>query len=118
MTTLVETFAAFAAGTRFEDLPVEVVEESKRLLLDSIGCALAGVRHPKGTIAIEYARQQGPGARGAQASIIGTSERFSAIASGFANGELINALDFDALLPPGHVSHYVIPRALAAAEVV
>ena len=76
MTTLVETFAAFAAGTRFEDLPVEVVEESKRLLLDSIGCALAGVSHPKGTIAIEYARQQGPGARGAQASIIGTSERF------------------------------------------
>src|SRR5437868_12733300 len=117
MTTLIETFAAFAADTRFEALPAEVVEESKRLLLDSLGCALGGLSHPKGTIGVDYARLQGPGAQGAQASIIGTGERVPAIAAGFANAELINALDFDALLPPGHVSPYVIPGALAAAEV-
>jgi 2-methylcitrate dehydratase PrpD len=34
----------------------------------------------------------------------------------FANGELINALDFDAILPPGHVAPYVVPLAMAAAE--
>jgi 2-methylcitrate dehydratase PrpD len=116
MSTLIETFANFAAETRFEALPPEVVEESKRLLLDSLGCALAGLSHPKGTIAVDYARLQGPGALGNQASIIGTGERVSAIGAGFANGELINALDFDALLPPGHVSPYVIPGAFAVAE--
>jgi 2-methylcitrate dehydratase PrpD len=59
---------------------------------------------------------QGPGAPGEQASVLGTGERVSANAAAFANGELINALDFDAVLPPGHVSPYVIPGALAAAE--
>ena len=117
MTTLIETFAAFGASTRFDDLPPEVVGECKRLFIDSLGCALGGLSHPKGTIGIEYARLQGPGAPGAQASILGTGERVSAIAAGFANAELVNALDFDALLPPGHVSPYVIPGALAAAEV-
>src|SRR5437899_8024304 len=116
MTTFVETLAAFTADTRFEALPSNVVEESKRLLLDSLGCALGGLSHAKGTIGVQYARLQGPGAPGAQASIIGTGERVSAIAAGFANGELINALDFDAILPPGHVSPYVIPGALATAE--
>jgi len=40
----------------------------------------------------------------------------SIFGAAFANGELINALDFDAILPPGHVSPYVIPGALAIAE--
>ncbi len=118
MTTIVETFANFATETRFEALPAHVVEESKRVLLDSLGCALGGLSHSKGTIGVEYARLQGPGTSGAQASILGTRERVSAIAAGFANAELINALDFDALLPPGHVSPYVIPGALAFAEAV
>ena len=116
MTTFIETLAAFTADTRFEALPANVVEESKRLLLDSLGCALGGLSHAKGTIGVQYARLQGPGVPGAQATIIGTGERVCAIAAGFANGELINALDFDAILPPGHVSPYVIPGALASAE--
>lgn len=118
MTTLIETFAAFTADTRYESLPEKVAHESKRLLLDSIGCALGGHSHHKGRVGVEYARLAGPGVAGAQASIIGTTGRVAAMAAGFANGELINALDFDALLPPGHVSPYVIPGALAAAETV
>jgi 2-methylcitrate dehydratase PrpD len=116
LATLIETLADFAAATKFEDLPAPVVEESKRLLIDSLGCGLGGHSHPKGTIGVEYARLMGPGTPGAQARILGTGERVSAFAAGFANGELINALDFDSILPPGHVSPYVIPGALAAAE--
>ena len=37
MEFLVLKLADFIDTTRFEDLPVEVVEESKRLLVDSIG---------------------------------------------------------------------------------
>ena len=48
---------------------------------------------------------------------MGTSDRVSLFGAAFANGELINALDFDAILPPGHVSPYVLPGAMAAAEV-
>ncbi|MCX8003742.1 MAG: MmgE/PrpD family protein [Burkholderiaceae bacterium] len=114
--TTVEALAEFTFETDFERLPAAVVEESKRLLVDSIGCALGGLSHPKGVIGTKFAELQGPGAPGEQSTVLGTGARVSAIAAAFANGELINALDFDAILPPGHVSPYVIPCALAAAE--
>ena len=116
MTTLIETLADFAAATRYDDLPAHVAEESRRLLLDSIGCAIGGLSHSRGEIALAYARMQGPGVPGHQARVLGTPLRTSINAASFANAELINALDFDAILPPGHVTPYVLPGALAFAE--
>lgn len=116
MKTIVETLADFTFETNLEHLPIGVLDESKRLMVDSVGCALGGMSHPKGQIGVKYANLQGPGASGEQATVIGTGDRVSAISAAFANGELMNALDFDAILPPGHVSPYVIPCALAAAE--
>lgn len=103
----------FGVNTRYEDLPEEVVHEVKRLLLDSVGCALAGHYVDKGRIAVELAEQlKGP----PESTIIGGG-KVSTTNSAFANGELINALDFDPLSwPTGHISPYVIPAALALAE--
>lgn len=103
--------ARFASETKFSDLPDEVVAESKRILLDSLGCAIAAGGDRKGRIGIEYGRILG----GDQsvATIFGSTHRSSTFGAAFANGELINALDFDAILPPGHVSPYVLPGALA-----
>jgi 2-methylcitrate dehydratase PrpD len=112
--TIVETLADFTTDTQFADLPEIVVEESKRVLLDSVGCALGGVEHPKGRIGIDFGRILG--GAGGDATIIGTADRVSVFGASFANGELINALDFDAVLPPGHVSPYVVPGALAVGE--
>ncbi len=114
MTTIVEQLARFASETSYEALPEEVVMESKRVLLDSLGCGLAGHHHPKGTIGVEVGRVFG--GAGNEAVILGSSQRSSVLGAAFANGELINALDFDAILPPGHVSPYVIPGTLALAE--
>ena len=55
MTSIATTLARFAADIRFEDLPPDVVAESKRILLDSLGCALAAVDLDKGRIGIEFA---------------------------------------------------------------
>jgi 2-methylcitrate dehydratase PrpD len=112
--TIVETLAEFTTGTELSALPSEVVDESKRVILDSVGCALGGTGQPKGRIGIEYGLLTG-GSQG-DATIIGTDHRVSIFGAAFANGELTNALDFDAVLPPGHVSPYVIPGALATAE--
>ncbi|XAS74228.1 MmgE/PrpD family protein [Micrococcaceae bacterium Sec5.1] len=112
--TIIETLAEFSSETPFSELPDFVVEESKRVLLDSVGCAVGGVTSPKGRMGVDYGRILG--ASSGEATIIGTSHRSSAVGAGFANGELINALDFDAVLPPGHVSPYVIPGLLAVAE--
>lgn len=112
--TIVDTLAEFTTATKYADLPEAVVEESKRALLDSVGCALGGVGSPKGRIGIEYGRIVSGSS--AEATIIGSPDRGSVLGASFANGELINAIDFDAVLPPGHVSPYVIPGALAMGE--
>ena len=112
--TLIQQLADFAADTRFENLPHEVVHECKRVILDSIGCAVAGVDEPKSRIAIQYARMVGAG--DPKATLFGTAEKVSVLGAAFANAELINALDMDAVLPPGHVSPYVMPAAFATAE--
>ncbi len=106
--------AAFVEQTTFDRLPDDVVYESKRILLDSIGCAIAAGDDHKGRIGIEYAQILGGEDR--TATILGSPLRSSVFGAAFANGELINALDFDAVLPPGHVSPYVLPGAIATAE--
>jgi 2-methylcitrate dehydratase PrpD len=55
MKTIVETLADFTFETDIARLPAEVVEECKRLMVDSVGCALGGLSHPKGQIGVEYA---------------------------------------------------------------
>ncbi len=114
MTTVVERFVEFASGLRHEALPDAVSGEAKRLLLDSVGCALAAHGTDKGRIAVKVATDMaGP----PEATIIGGRGRQSMAAAAFANGELITTLDYDALIsPPGHVAPYVIPAAIAAAE--
>jgi len=112
--TIIEQLAHFTTETRYDQLPDIVVQESRRILLDSFGCALAALGEPKGRIGIQYGRMLG----GTQdeAHIIGLGEKTSVVGAAFANAELINTLDFDAVLPPGHVTPYVLPGALAIAE--
>ena len=112
--SIAEQLAGFVTGTDFADLPDDVVHESKRILLDSLGCAIAAGEETKGQIGVEYARILG--GSDVSATIFGAKQRSSIFGAAFANGELINALDFDAILPPGHVSPYVLPGALAVAE--
>jgi 2-methylcitrate dehydratase PrpD len=110
---LVEQLADFTTGVDYSALPEAVVVEAKRILLDSMGCALGAVDQHKGRIGIEYGRLTGGTG---DATIIGTPDRVSIFGASFANGELINALDFDAVLPPGHVTPYVLPQTMAVAQ--
>jgi 2-methylcitrate dehydratase PrpD len=114
MTTIVHQLVDVADAVRFEDLPSAVVSEAKRLLLDSIGCAVAALGTDKGRMAVQVATAMG-GAP--EARIFGVDGSVSASAAAFANGELINTLDYDALIsPPGHVTPYVLPAIFAFAE--
>lgn len=44
--TASRTLCAHLANATFEDLPAKAVHEARRGLLDWLGCALAGSRHP------------------------------------------------------------------------
>lgn len=115
MSTVVNRLAQFTTeDSKFENLPEDVIHESKRILLDSFGCALAAVDEAGAKAGIEHGRRLGAGVP--EATILGTGHRVSTFGAAFANAELINALDFDAVLPPGHVSPYVLPGAVAYAE--
>lgn len=112
--TTIEELSDFVVRTRFEDLPTEAVNESKRLLLDCLGCALGGSTTDKGRWGLQFARKffSGP----PQATVFGFGDRLSVMGAAFANGELINALDYDPVVPPGHISPFVIPSLWAMAE--
>lgn len=110
---ITQELVEFITAIRFEDLPKEVVHEAKRVLLDSVGCALAGIHTDKGKLSINLARRLNGKP---ESTILGTGNRVSCINAAFANGELINALDMDAIMYPGHISPYVIPGPLAVAE--
>src|SRR3972149_822603 len=55
MTTIVEQLSSYAAALRFEDLPGEVIHQAKRLIIDTIGCALGGYASEPAKIAREIA---------------------------------------------------------------
>lgn len=112
MDSIMQEVVKFVLETRSTDLPKEVVCETKRVLLDSIGCALCGLWIDRGKISVELARRLGGKP---ESSIIGTGDKVSCTVAAFANGELINAQDYDAILG-NHIPPNVIPAALALAE--
>ncbi len=106
--------ADFVADAKFGDLPEAVVHETKRILLDSIGCAIAGLTTEKGKLSVQLARRLGGPP---ESTVIGVGGKVSVANAAFANGELINALDWDVgVTPPGHSTPCVVPASLALAE--
>ena len=108
-----QALADFVSGTGFDNLPKEVIHETKRILLDIIGCALGSKDLDKGKIAIEFARRIGGRP---EATILGTAEKTTAGLAAFTNGELMHTTDHCPLLPPSHISAFVTPAPLALAE--
>lgn len=103
--------AEFAVNLKYDDMPKDVVEKIKLILLDSIGCALGSYITYRSRIALEFALESGGNP---QTSIIGDFKTSCALAT-FANAELINSLDFNVIGPlTGHP--YTAPPCLAVAE--
>ena len=67
--------ASFSAGLQFDDIPVDVAHEVKRLLLDTLACGLGGLGLDKGSMALAWARQSGGTP---QATVFGTRTRLPA----------------------------------------
>jgi 2-methylcitrate dehydratase PrpD len=112
--TIADRLARFVVDTSFDDLPQEVVQESKRILLDSIGCAIAGLYTRKGQIGVRFAQSYGGGS---ESTIIGLGQKVSCLGAAFANAEMMNSLDHEAVLSPGHVQpSFFVPAHMAIAE--
>ena len=111
---MTQRLADFVSGTRYEDLPANVVHEAKRLLIDTIGCAIAALETESGKIAVNFAALQGGPP---QATALGLEERISATAAAYVNARLANVLDIDDTFPTAaHFGNSTVFGALALAE--
>jgi 2-methylcitrate dehydratase len=87
-----ETLARYATGLKYEDLPPEVVRETKRYILDSIGCGLGGFGADASQIANRLA---GSVSAVHGATVMCSGVRTSPDLAAFANGVMIRYLDFN-----------------------
>jgi 2-methylcitrate dehydratase len=87
-----ETLARYATSLNYEDLPVEVVRETKRYMIDSIGCGLGGF----GADASQIANRLAAGVSAVHgATVMCSGVKTSPDLAAFANGVLIRYLDFN-----------------------
>ncbi|MBN2126436.1 MAG: MmgE/PrpD family protein, partial [Deltaproteobacteria bacterium] len=112
--SVTQDIARFSADISYEDLPGEAVRECRRLLLDTLGCALGGLLTEKGRIGLRLAHALGGPP---ESTLLGGAVKGSVAAASYLGGELMNALDYESLLsPPDHVTPYVLAAPLAVAE--
>jgi 2-methylcitrate dehydratase PrpD len=108
--------AAFLARFRFEDLPDAAVHEARRGVLDWIGCALAGSRHPTvgKLLPVLKALNAQP-----QATVLGHNLKLGITETALANGQMGHMLDFDDTHMGGvvlHASSPILAALFALAE--
>jgi 2-methylcitrate dehydratase PrpD len=89
---LTQYVGQFVLQTKFENIPAEVIELSKKSILDGFGLALAGSRAESGPISRKYIEQCGGNGK---ATVIGTAMKTSPRFAALLNGISIHADDFD-----------------------
>jgi len=108
-------FARNIANTKYDDLPREAVEATKKEILDLLGVAVGGASQPGATHVCELVKYWGGRE---ESSLIGSRQKVPAPNAAQANATMAHALDFDdvheaAVLHPGIAS---IPVVMAVAE--
>jgi 2-methylcitrate dehydratase PrpD len=81
--------------TTFGELPTQVVHDTKRLIADTVGCALGARNQPAARMVVDVAAEMGGPGVGAPATVVGTTVKASPAAATAANMYLGNYLDAD-----------------------
>jgi len=107
--------AQLICAMKYEDLPAEAVRWAKISLVDTLGCALAGIDEDTARIArkvLAGARDDGP------SLIWGTTQRVLPLEAATINGTASHALDYDDCnnSMAGHPSAALFPAILAIGE--
>jgi len=101
--TLVQQIACNVLSVAAAAIPLEVVEHTKALIIDSIGCALAATEEPAFARASRVFAQLGGNP---DCTVIGSSRRVNLPQAVLLNGILIRSLDLnDAYMGPGQMGH-------------
>jgi 2-methylcitrate dehydratase len=100
MDTVVERLTSYTTSLNYEDIPPEVIHQGKRLLVDTLGCALGGYTSEPSRIAREEARD----IRSTQtATVLWSGDKTSVDLATFANGIMMRYLDYNDFNQSAHV---------------
>lgn len=110
-----QRFVEWASALRYQDLPDDVVMHARRLVLDSLGIAVASTSRDFGERFRGLATARGSGGG---STALGLLDQVPADRAALINGTLAHGLDFDDTYQAGfvHIGAIVIPAALAVAE--
>lgn len=114
--TLEQKFAEFALSIKYDALPADVVASTRRVVLDTLGCALDSVGSEPANIAEATIRRTF--GEGNAATVIGYPQPATLEGAVFVNGVLVRSLDLNDTYigtEPLHPSE-VLPTALALCE--
>jgi 2-methylcitrate dehydratase len=113
--TVAEDVARWVVGLRYEELPPDVIARAKRVLLDTIGCALGAIGAQPVRAAQQVVALQGGNP---QATILGLGRKASCDQAAFLNGMAIRYFDYNDYIAMGRPNHASInvAAALAVAE--
>ena len=107
---MTRALCAHLAGFEFGTLPANIVHAARRSILDWIGCALAGSRHP--TLALLNLVLSQAGGRPA-ATVFGRNARLGVLDAPLANGQAGHVLDYDDTHMGGTLLHTSSPTLAA-----
>jgi len=107
--------ARYMVSARDQELPEPVMLECKHRILDTLGAMVSGSRMRPGEMALRYVRSLGGDA---QASVVGSDFRTTAVNAALANAMCAHADETDDFEPvtKAHPGCSVVPAALAMAE--
>lgn len=110
---LARTVGEFAARVRLGDVPPDVVDRARHLILDAVGVALAAGDHEFTRRARRALARFGTGDQ----PVLGLPDRLAPREAAMLNAVLVHGLDFDDTHSGSvtHVSASALPTALAAA---
>ena len=117
MENIAHKMAKFTKDLTYEDLSPDVIEVTKRFLLDSIGCAYGGSKTEDVKIMLNLYQNM---AGRSEATVLNSSQKLPMANAGLLNSLMIRALDYNDIYweqDPSHPSD-LIPAALAPAEVL
>jgi 2-methylcitrate dehydratase len=91
MDKITDYLSSYATSLKFSDLPQEVVEKTKRVIIDTLGCALGGYT----SVPSKIARAMAEVTCARPATVIGSGQKTTPDLAAFANGAMIRYLDYN-----------------------
>jgi len=110
-----QVVAEFVRGLKLSEIPPEVVEKAKSIVLDTLGVALASSTMDFGHMVLEVAHNLGGPM---ESTLFGTPHKVAAANAVLANATLAHGLDYDDTLEEAivHTGCCAVPCSLAVGE--